>query len=429
MISKVPLSKEIELVFDELFPICRSITGGGVRESLKILSGIRQIDVFEETSGKAIYDWEVPEEWTVNSAFIDDEFGNRILDFSWNNLHLVGYSVPFEGWLSLEELNNHLYSLPELPNAIPYVTSYYKKSWGFCIEHQKRLALHDCKYFVNVDTKIQPGSMTWGQIYFPGKSEKEFLFSTYLCHPSMANNELSGPLIAAFLSREIQKLSDLKYSYRFVFAPETVGTINFISKYEKHLSDNLIGGLILSCIGDGGPYTYKKTFSGTNYIDVAIVNHLKRNQKRKTKVMDYFPWGSDERQYNSPGLRLPVGCLSRTMYGEYDEYHTSLDSKKLMNFDLMAETIQDLSSFVESIDKTWLPISNVSKCEPKLDKRNLYRTTSQSRVNYEDLNAIRWVLLLADGKHDLSMMESRSGLNLTNLIHVAGKLRDLDLIV
>ena len=285
----------------------------------------------------------------------------RIVDFNNNNLHLVGYSEPIEKWVSKEELERHLHSDEKLPSAIPYVTSYYKKDWGFCISHQQRKnILNGKKFFVKIDTELKAGSLTWAHAYLQGRSKKEFIFSTYVCHPSLANNELSGPLVAIFLLEQLKKQKNLNYSYRFIFAPETVGTINFIHSNLAGLRENLLGGLVLTCIGDSGKYTYKKTFSGCNLIDRMMEEFLENKGSNKVNAaLDFFPWGSDERQYNSPGLRLPVGCLSRTIYGKYPEYHTSLDNKSVLNFKKISQTVDDLLKLILDFENTWFPVQKM----------------------------------------------------------------------
>ena len=420
----------LELLYDRLFPICRSLTGDGVRETLNILSEIAKLQTFETPSGKRVYDWEIPKEWNVRQAFIENEDGLRLVDFNDNNLHLVGYSSPIEKWFSREELNQHLHSDEKLTAAIPYVTSYYRENWGFCITHEEREKLFNGdKFFVKIDTELKNGSLTWGQAYLKGHSEKEFLFSTYICHPSLANNELSGPLVSIFLLQKLMQEKKLNYSYRFIFVPETIGAINFIDENIEHLKENLIGGLVLTCIGDSGSYTYKKTLSGNTFIDYQMRDFLKiTDGVPKGSIIDYFPWGSDERQYNSPGLRFPVGCLCRTMYGRYPEYHTSLDNKNIMDFEKMSQTISDLYDLVLEIDNTWLPENTNGICEPKLDKYGLYRTTSQTRINYEETNAIRWCLALGDGQHSAQMIAQQSGINIELIEKVSKNLLDIGLL-
>jgi len=334
------MKNKIEKYFDRLWPITRSLTGNGNRETLKILSEIIDLDIQEIPSGTQCFDWNVPAEWNIKEAWIKDSKGKIIINFSINNLHILGYSEPFQGKLSYPELKSHLYSLPEQPELIPYLTSYYKRRWGFCLSHNQLLELDkDEEYDVFIDSSLNNnGSMTIGEAVIKGQSEKEILFSTYICHPSLASNELSGPLISAFIYSNLKEQKKLKYTYRFIFVPETIGSIYSLSVKGEHWKNNLQAGFVITCIGDDGKFTYKKSRRGNSLPD-RVVEMILSQTENDFNIVDFFPGGSDERQYCSPGFNLPVGSLMRTMYGKYPEYHTSADNKDFISFEAMEKSV------------------------------------------------------------------------------------------
>lgn len=398
-------TKKIEKYFDLLWPICRSITGNGVRETLKILQEIIPLKIHEVPSGKKVFDWEIPKEWNIRDAYIITPEGEKICEFRKNNLHIVNYSVPVKKEISFEELNKHLHTIPDKPEAIPYITSYYHKTWGFCISYEKYKKLpQKGKYKVVIDSDLKNGSLTYGDLILKGKTNDEILFSTYICHPSMANNELSGPLITAFLYREIKKIKNRKYTYRFVFVPETIGAINYLHENGKYLIKNLKAGYVVTCAGDNGIFTYKKSRT-ENTLANRIAEHVLKYQNIPHKIIDFAVGGSDERQYCSPGFNLPVGSLMRTPYKEYKEYHTSLDNKKFISFSSMLETIQIYFHVVQALELNNFYESSNPFCEPQLVKRNLYLFNDKREKN--PLRLLHF-LAYADGKHDLiSIAEKR----------------------
>ncbi|RMG78128.1 MAG: DUF4910 domain-containing protein, partial [Bacteroidetes bacterium] len=333
------MKQELEKYFDRLWPICRSITGNGLRQSLKILQEIIPLNLHEIPTGTKVFDWEIPKEWNIKDAYIITPDGKKICDFRKNNLHVVNYSVPVSKKLSYDQLINHLHTLPELPDAIPYVTSYYNEYWGFCISYNEFQNLpKQGEYKVVIDSSLEPGSLTYGDLILEGDTPDEILFSTYVCHPSMANNELSGPLVTAFLYKKLLTLPKRKFTYRFVFAPETIGIIAYLFFNGEKMSQNLKAGYVATCIGDNGNFTYKLSKKGNTLADKVAI-HVLKNSGCPYKVIPFAVGGSDERQYCSPGFNFPVGSLMRTPYKQYKEYHTSLDNKSFISFDALEQSV------------------------------------------------------------------------------------------
>jgi aminopeptidase-like protein len=417
----------LESTFDRLWPLHRSITGAGLRASLDILEETVPLRRTEVASGTRVFDWTVPKEWQVRAAYLEAPDGSRIVDVGDHTLHLVGYSVPFRGVLGREELDRHLYSLPEQPDAIPYVTSYYQPRWGFCLPHRLRTALPEGNYRVVVDTELMDGSMTLADVLLPGDSADEVLLSTYLCHPSMANNELSGPLVAAQLYRRLAAWPRRRYSYRFVFVPETIGTIAYLSLHGEALRRQLRAGYVLTCLGDRGPFTYKRSRSAPTLADRAAETVL-RDLEPDARAVDFVPMGSDERQYGSPGFDLPVGSLMRTMYGHYPEYHTSLDDRRFISFEALQRSIDIYEQVCGALEANVRYRSLAPYGEPRLGDRGLYPTAMVGASNVGTAEAILWLLNLADGDHDLLAVAERSGLTLAALTGAASRLLEAGLI-
>lgn len=414
---------KIESFFDRLWPLNRSLTGNGNRETFKILSEIVDVNVSEIPSGTKCFDWTVPPEWNVNEAWIKNSKGEVIIDFSKNNLHLLGYSEPFSGVLSYEQLKENLYTLPNQPTLIPYLTSYYQRRWGFCMSHEQFLNLdRNEQYTVHIDSSLDPsGSMTIGEAIIKGNSEKEILFSTYICHPSLANNELSGPLVSAFIYQKLKERRDLNYSYRFVFVPETIGSISLLSSKGDFFKENLIAGFVITCIGDNGSFTYKKSREGNNLVDRAAQLILSQSDQ-DFNVIDFFPSGSDERQYCSPGFNLPVGSLMRTMYGIYPEYHTSGDNKDLISFSAMEDSVNMYLDIIELIEKNGFYINMLPYCEPQLGKRGLYPNLGSQKTKEDFVSGMMWILNLSDGNYDLIDISLRSKIPVKKLYPILNKL-------
>lgn len=421
------LGIKIEAYFDRLWPICRSIMGPGFRRSLDILKEVVPLKYLEFKTGDKVLDWVVPKEWGVNDAYIMDPDGKKIIDFKKNNVHLVGYSIPFSGTLSLSELKDHLHSLPAQPNAIPFVTSYYNEHWGFCLSYNQLKTLRPGKYKVLVDTKLRDGKLVLGQAILPGKSKKEILFSSYLCHPSLANDNLSGPLVLAFLYDKISKMPNREFTYRFLFIPETIGAIAFLSKYGSSLKKNLAAGFVLTCVGDAGDFTYKLSRQGNSLADRAALRVLKETGK-KFSIIPFDPAvGSDERQYCSPGYNLPVGSLMRTQYTIYPEYHTSLDNKSFMDFKCMEEMVDTYYSMARAIEVNYKWQNKKPYGEPQVGRRGLFRSLSE-KGRQEDELAMWWLLNLSDGKNDIISIAERSGARIEVLARVADKLEKAELL-
>ncbi len=410
---------EIEAAFDRLWPLLRSITGAGVRQSHDILGEFLPLTRIEVPTGTAAFDWTVPAEWVVREAYVIDPRGRRILDVADNNLHLLNYSIPFRGRLDRAELDDHLHSLPDLPDAIPYVTSYYEPRWGFCIAHNQRLALPDGEYQVVIDTDHIDGAMTISEAVLPGDSDREVLFSTYTCHPSLANNELSGPLVTALLYRRLAARPNRRLTYRFLFAPETIGSIVYLSNAGERLKKKMVAGYVLTCIGDDGRIHYKRSRRGNSIADRAAEYVLRDRDGTTAEFIDFFPSGSDERQYCSPGFNLPVGSFCRTMYGAYPEYHTSLDNRDVISFDAMVETADIIAKVCETLEMNVVYENLKPYCEPHLGRYGLYPTLSETRTNSDWINAIRWLLNLSDGTCDLLAIAKRSGIDIADLDQAA----------
>jgi aminopeptidase-like protein len=383
----------------DLFPINRSLTGPGVRETLRYFKNIiPELEVKSVPSGYKAFDWTVPEEWEVQEAYIETKEGERIIDFKNNNLHLVGYSEPVDTWINLDELNEHLYSLPEQPNAIPYVTSYYKRRWGFCLTEDQRKNLAPGDYHVVIKSSLKKGVLNYGEIILPGKTEKEIFLSSYVCHPSMANNELSGPVVTIALVNWIKSLKNRHYSYRIVLIPETIGSIVYLSRHLEELKEKVYAGFNVTCIGDDRCYSYlpsRKNNSLSDKVALHVLEHLAPNFK-------HYSWldrGSDERQYCAPGVDLPVATIMRSKYGEYPEYHTSLDNLDLISPEGLSGGFHALQKAIEAIERNTVLRSAVY-CEPQLGKRGLYPTVSVKGSANEARKMMNFISY-CDGDHSL----------------------------
>tara|TARA_B100000686_G_C16689309_1_gene916665 strand:+ start:145 stop:1443 length:1299 start_codon:yes stop_codon:yes gene_type:complete len=398
------IGKKIHDLCKILWPINRSITGNGVRKTLDILKKkCSEMKIYEVASGTKVFDWTIPNEWNVKEAKILGPGGKKILDFSDNNLHLVGYSTPINKKMSLKELNKHLFSLKEKPKAIPYVTSYYKKNWGFCLSHNNRKKLKSGKYKVLINSELKKGSLTYGEIFLPGKSKKEIFLSTYICHPSLANNELSGPTVSIFIANWIKSLKDRKFSYRIIFIPETIGSITYLSKNLKKMKRNMYAGFNITCVGDERMYSYLPSRNGDTIADHTAKHILKWTDKNYKKYT-WLDRGSDERQYCSPGIDLPVATIMRSKGGEYPEYHTSLDNlKNVVTPKGLNGSFNLIKKIIESFEFNCYP-KNLYLCEPQLSKRNLYPSTSNwsKKENYTyELRLMKDLISFSDGKTSL----------------------------
>jgi len=407
-----------------LYPICRSLTGDGVRETLAILAEQIPLEVREVPTGTRVLDWEVPKEWNVRDAYIADESGRRVVDFAESNLHLMGYSVPVREQMLLEQLEPHLFSLPDRPDWIPYRTSYFKEQWGFCLPHRQLESLGDGEYEVCIDSTLEEGNLTYGELLLEGESEREVLFSCHICHPSLCNDNLSGIVVATTLAARLAKRS-LRYSYRFLFVPGMLGPITWLALNESRL-DRVAHGLVLTLLGDPGGFTYKRSRRHDAEIDRAVENVL--GQLEGSELRDFSPWGYDERQYCSPGFDLPVGCLMRSPHGEFAEYHTSADDLDFVRPEALAESLATIGEVVDVLEgnDTFLNLS--PKGEPQLGRRGLYGAVGGAIGGRSRELALLWVLNMSDGRHSLLAIAERSGLPFAAVRDAASSLLGVELL-
>lgn len=398
------LATELWNYCQRLFPICRSLTGAGVRDSLQILCEILPFEIQAVPSGSLVGDWTIPPEWNVRDAYIKDELGNKVVDFQQNNLHLLGYSLPFKGWVTLDELQPHLYSLPEQPTLIPYVTSYYHPRWGFCLSQQVRDNLTPGDYYICIDSSLEPGVLNYAQYYLEGMTTDEIFLSSYICHPSMANNELTGPLVAAFVGRALCARPKRRYSYRIALVPETIGAIAFLSKNLPVLQKNMKGGYVLTCLGDQANFSYLETRWGDRLVD-RITKHVLRHSASGFRTYDWLKRGSDERQYCWPGVDLPVGSLMRSKYGEYPEYHTSGDDLSLIDPHLLASSVEMTVRCIDAFEQNRI-YRATTLGEPQLGKRGLYPTLATREAGRSVRDMVD-IMALSDGETDLLAIADR----------------------
>jgi aminopeptidase-like protein len=411
------LGDELHSFAAELYPICRSITGDGIRETLKRVLQRIPLELTEVATGTPVFDWTVPKEWSIRDAYIQDTRGRRIVDFQQHSLHVVNYSIPVHATMPLSDLRSHLYTLPDHPEWIPYRTSYYQESWGFCLAHRQMLALEDGDYEVCIDSSLVEGSLTYGECFIPGRSTDEVLISCHACHPSLANDNLSGVVVATALAEYLLK-QDLHYSYRFLFIPGTIGAITWLARNQER-ARLIRHGLVLAGIGDRGGFHYKKSRQGDSEIDRAA-SHVISHSGEPSEVLDFSPYGYDERQYCSPGFNLAVGCLMRSVWGTFPEYHTSADNLDFIDPLQLARSLRVCVDIVHVLENNRKYSGLNPYCEPQLGKRNLYRSTGGESIGME-INARLWVLNLSDGEHSLLDIAERSGLTF-QAIYVAAEL-------
>jgi len=434
-----PLDKKLDRIghemfqlMKELFPICRSITGNGVRQTLNIIKKFIPIETIEIPSGTIVFDWTIPKEWNILDAYVTDPNGEKIIDFHKSNLHVLNYSIPINKKIPLVELKKHIHTIPKKPDVIPYVTSYYSENWGFCMSHNQFLSLKEGDYQVVIDSSLTKGHLTYGEFLIPGKNQEEILLTCYVCHPSMCNDNLSGIVLLTFLAQYLKNYK-LNYSIRFLFIPETIGAITWIQKNEQKLS-KIKHGLVATCVGDSGNFTYKKSRKGNYEIDATVETILK-NSNNEFLISEFFPWGSDERQFCSPGFDLPVGSLMRSMYGtdNFPEYHTSADNLSFVNEKSLQGSLEMYLKIIFELDKNYSKsekglvkkenerkdnseyYENLNpKCEPQLIKRQIHRKLGGQKNSFDERKeeqAMFWVLSLSDGKNSVSDIIQKSNLD------------------
>lgn len=420
------VGKELHRLVELLFPICRSITGDGVRQTLEILSNYIPLRKVEVPTGTQVFDWTVPKEWHIRDAYVMDSTGRRVVDFKRSNLHVLNYSMPIRQRMTLNELRPHLFTLPEHPDWIPYRTSYYKEAWGFCLSHNDFLAMGDPEYEVLIDSSLEQGHLTYGESFIAGATNDEVLICCHLCHPSLANDNLAAIAIATCLARIVSASRPRRYSYRFLFIPGTIGSITWLAMNEARIA-NIRHGLVLACAGDDGHPTYKKSKRGDSEIDRALI-HILKESKTSYGVEEFSPYGYDERQFCSPGFNLPVGCFMRTPHGRYLEYHTSADNLELVTPRALYDSLTKVLSTFSVLECNGTYMNLNPKCEPQLGRRGLYGTFGGGVEGKDREMALLWVLNYSDGKHDLLDISEKSGFSFNAVVEAAEALRRHGLI-
>lgn len=401
------LGKSMFELIKILYPICRSITGEGNRMTLRIIRDLIPVEIKEVPSGTKVFDWTVPKEWNVRDAYIKDLNGKKIIDFKDSNLHVLNYCSPIHKKVTIEELKKHIFTLPEHPEWIPYRTSYYNENWGFCMSHNRFMELRDREYEVFIDSTLRDGYLTYGEYFIKGETDDEVLISCHICHPSLCNDNLSGIALVTYLAKHLASVS-LRYSYRFLFIPGTIGSITWLALNEHKIS-KIKHGLVIALVGDSGHVTYKKSRQGDAEIDRAAYYILK-SLGDEHEIMDFVPYGYDERQFCSPGFDLPVGCFMRTPYGEFSEYHTSADNLDFIKIDSLVDSFKKVLRILSIIDSNRIYINKNPKCEPQLGKRGLYSSIGGGKDKRLRELAMLWVLNLSDGRHSLLDIAERSSI-------------------
>jgi len=419
------IGNEMYELISELYPICRSITGNGVRQTLEIISKQILLEVHEVPTGTRVFDWTVPPEWNIKDAYVKNSNGEKIIDFQKHNLHVLNYSMPVHKYVSLRELKEHLSTLPEYPDWIPYRTSYYNENWGFCIAHNQLTQLEDDTYEVCIDSTLEDGHLTYGEYFIRGKLDEEVLVSTHVCHPSLCNDNLSGIALVSSVAKHLSNAS-LRYSYRFLFIPGTIGSINWLCSNEGQVS-KIKHGLVVACVGDSGGFTYKKSRKGDAEID-KIVPHVSKLSNVDYKIIDFFPYGYDERQFCSPGFDLPVGCFLRTPHGEFPQYHTSADNLEFVRPENLALSFSMFLDILCVLENNLKYVNLNSKCEPQLGRRGLYDKVGAHDNSKALQLAMLWVLNLSDGNHNLLDIAERAKMDFSLIKEAADILVDHELL-
>lgn len=404
---------EMYRLISNLYPICRSITGDGVRKTFHILQQQIPLETYEIPTGTQVFDWTVPKEWNVRNAYVKNSRGEKVIDFQVSNLHLLNYSVPIHKKIFLPELKEHLFTIPDYPDWIPYRTSYYKENWGFCLSHNMLEKLEDGEYEIYIDSSLEDGHLTYGEYYLPGETEEEVLFSCHICHPSLCNDNLSGISLATFLAKSLAS-QPRYYSYRFLFIPGTIGSITWLALNDDKVH-RIKHGLVISGVGDAGPMTYKKSRRGDAEIDRAVI-HVLKHTGQDFAIEEFSPYGYDERQYCSPGFNLPVGRLGRTPFGKYAEYHTSADNLDFVKPEYLTKSYATYLEIVNVLENNKIYINTNPKCEPQLGKRGLYGSLGGEQDKKVHEMAMLWVLNYSDAKHSLLDIAEKANMQF-DIIH------------
>lgn len=418
--DELEIGKFCHSLATRLFPICRSITGAGLRETLQIIKEhLPELEIRSVPSGTECFDWTVPPEWNISEGFIEDETGRRIVDFATHNLHVVGYSVPVDEWLDLKELEPHLHSLPEQPDAIPYITSYYAPRWGFCLTHRQRTELKPGRYHAVIRSTLQPGELNYAEAVMLGETSQEVFLSTYCCHPSMANNELSGPVVTTALALYLKSLTGRRYTYRVVFVPETIGSIVYLSKNLEELRSRVVAGFNITCIGDERCYSYLPSRQGDTIAD-KVARHVLRHIDPDFRSYTWLDRGGDERQYCAPGADLPVCSIMRSKYEEYPEYHTSLDDLSLVSPAGLGGGFKALKNAIDALEHDIRPKVTVIG-EPQLSKRGLYPTLSTKKTK-DQVQGMMDLISYSDGSLSLLEIAEKTNQPVSKLIEILAAL-------
>jgi aminopeptidase-like protein len=428
LIEKLDLKKTGDKMYElmeELYPICRSITGEGFRKSLRILKNLIPLEMNSIASGTQAFDWTVPNEWNIKDAYVENSKGERIIDFQKSNLHIVSYSIPVDRMMPLKEVQKHLHTIPEHPDWIPYRTSYYNQSWGFCLSHNDYIHLKEDDYYVVIDSTLKPGYLNYGELFISGQTDNEVLITTHACHPSLCNDNLSGISLTTYLAKYLVELP-LRYSYRFLFIPGGIGSIVWLSRNEDKVS-RIKHGLVVTCVGDSGSFTYKKTRQGNAEIDRAVL-HLLQASGKEYQVKDFSPYGYDERNFGSPAFDLPVGSLTRSTYSQYPQYHSSADNFDLVNAENLSGSLEMYLRVINIIENNRTYLNLFPKGEVQLGRRGLYGKMGglQNRPSFE--LPLLWVLNLSDGEHSLLDICERTELSFDKVQYAADILIKHDLL-
>jgi aminopeptidase-like protein len=418
--------REMHALMERLYPICRSITGQGIRDTFAALGGEIPLEVRRVPSGTPVFDWTVPREWNLRDAYIKDARGVKVVDLQRSSLHVVGYSAPVRERMQLRDLRPHLHSLPEHPDWVPYRASYYRENWGFCLTHRQLESLEDGEYEVVIDSTLEDGHLDYAECVVEGREAAEVLISAHACHPSLCNDNLSGVVLSTWLARLLAERRP-RFTYRFVFIPTIIGSITWLARNEAR-AGRIRHGLVVTCVGDAGAFTYKRSRRGDADIDRAAA-HVLRHSGFEHEVIDFFPYGYDERNYCSPGFDLPVGSLSRTTHGRFPEYHTSADNLDFVRPQHLAESLQVYLRLLETLENDGKWLNTNPKCEPQLGRRGLYNVIGGLKSGQTEELAMFWVLNQCDGRHSLLDIAERSGIAFDTIAHVADRLAEHGLLI